>query len=195
MTLFVAASVHADIYRSVDEDGNIVYSDKPSPGAEKIQVDEIQTIKGDEVEPFEYTPPDRGPEVVSPYTALAITSPQNNETIRSNAGDIEVTVDIKPGLIPGHRLVLYLDGNQVAEGGAEIELNNVDRGTHTLNAVIKTSDDRELERSAPVTFTLQRVSVSQQPAGNGNGGSVSPTNPPKPPAPPVSPTNPPPPSP
>lgn len=191
LTLLAMASVHADVYRSVNEDGNTVYSDKPSPDAEKIHIDKIQTIDPGEVEPFEYTPIKRDAEGVSPYTGVQIASPQNNDTIRSNAGELEVNVAINPGLIPGHQVVLYLDGNNVAEGGGQFELENIERGTHTLIAAIRSSQGNEIERSAPVTFTLQRVAASQSPAN----APVSPTNPPKPKPPAVSPTNPPKPSP
>ena len=191
LVLLLSVSARADVYRSVDENGNIVYSDKPSADAEKIQIDEIQTIKGDEVEPFEYTPPEdrKDKEARSSYTLVQITHPQNNQTIRANAGNISVSINIKPGLRPSHKIVLYLDGKIVAEGSTQINLENVERGTHSLNAVIKSSDGSDLNRSAPVIFTVQRVAVGD--GGNNSSAPVSPTNPPKPQAPPVSPTNPP----
>ena len=43
--LLVAISATAEVYRSVDENGNVVFTDKPSPDAELIEVDELQTIK------------------------------------------------------------------------------------------------------------------------------------------------------
>ncbi|HKK16496.1 MAG TPA: DUF4124 domain-containing protein [Gammaproteobacteria bacterium] len=187
LVLLLSTSVRADVYRSVDENGNTVYSDKPSPDAEKIQIDEVQTIEGDDVEPFVYTPPSRDKEGVSPYTQVQISSPQNNQTIRSNAGNVSVTLIVQPGLIPGHKVALYLDGSIVAEGGLQIELEDVERGTHSLAAAIKSPNGKELKRSAPVIFTVQRAAVG----GGDASAPVSPTNPPKPQAPPVSPTNPP----
>ena len=56
LILFMPAG-HADVYRSVDENGNIVYSDQPSEGAEKIEVKDAQTINLPAAGPFKYQPP------------------------------------------------------------------------------------------------------------------------------------------
>lgn len=168
LILFCSTTALAEVYRSVDEHGNTVYSDKPSPDAEIIQVDEVQTVDSGDVEPFVYTPLTDDTEKVSPYTQVAINSPGNNESIRANDGDISVSLDIKPGLIPGHKVVLYVDGTAAAEGGKEIKLENVDRGTHSLSAAIQASDGREIERSPAVTFTVLRHSVQNPAAGGGN---------------------------
>ena len=35
----------ADVYRSVDEDGNVIFIDQPTPGAEMIETRDIPTIE------------------------------------------------------------------------------------------------------------------------------------------------------
>ena len=47
----------ADVYRSVDENGNIVFTDKPSPDAEKVELQEVQTVSPASVPPFKYKKP------------------------------------------------------------------------------------------------------------------------------------------
>ena len=56
--LFAAntVSLSAEIYRSVDENGNVVFEDTPSPNSELINVDELQTIKPPLAGKFQYTP-------------------------------------------------------------------------------------------------------------------------------------------
>jgi Domain of unknown function (DUF4124) len=42
--LFTAASVQADIYKLVDENGHVTYSNVPMAGAKKIVMEPIQTV-------------------------------------------------------------------------------------------------------------------------------------------------------
>ena len=104
-----------DVYRTVDDQGNVVFSDTPVEGAEKIRVDEIQTIAPDEVPKFVYTPP---PEVVETYSKLEIVSPENDSVIQSDEGNVTVSAVLEPALNlrAGHYLVLYLDGIEAASG-------------------------------------------------------------------------------
>jgi len=176
MGLLATPAVSADVYRSVDDSGNIVYSDKPSPDAEKIQIDEIQTIEAPDIGPFEYTPP-KNPAGTPIYTKLEITSPEEGAAIRSNSGEITISSVLEPGLntASGHQLVLIMDGNDVATGGPQFNLQNVDRGTHSVSVAIKDSSGKVVMQSTPVTFTLQRIAVQPPPP------PPKPAPPPKPP--------------
>jgi hypothetical protein len=164
--LLMASAASADVYRSVDESGNVIFTDKPSPDAEKIDIAPVQTITTDPAQQqFEYTPPARKQtESISPYNKVEITSPEHDTALRENVGDVSVSVTVDPGLISGHKVVLYMDGNVVAEGSGQFNLTNIDRGTHTLIAAIQSNDGRELIRSAPVTFTVLRHSIQHKPS-------------------------------
>ena len=153
--IFIAPLAAGDVYRSVDESGNVVFTDKPSPDAEKVEIDEVQTIDRGATPEFNYTPPPS--EAQSPYSSVAITSPANDETLSSNDGNVSVSVSVEPRLRPGHIVVLYMDGSSVAEGAGSFNLTNLDRGTHTLTAVVKAGGN-EVIKSAPVSFTVQRHS-------------------------------------
>lgn len=164
MGLLAASVASADVYRSVDESGNIIYSDKPSPEAEKIQIDQVQTIEAPDIGPFEYTPPEN-PAGTSIYTKLEITSPEDGATIRSNSGEITISSVLEPGLniAAGHQLVLVMDGNDVSTGGPQFNLENIDRGTHSVSVAIKDKGGKVVMQSQPVTFTLQRFAVQPAP--------------------------------
>ena len=159
--LFVIPAFAADVYRSVDENGNIIYTDKPTPDAEKIRIDEIQTIEGPDVKPFEYTP-QKSDQKPFGYS-LSITSPEDGAAIRSNNGDISISATVKPNLAVGHQIALYLDGNVAATGGPQFDLTNVDRGTHSAVVAIQDKNGTEIQRSNPVSFTVLRASVQNKP--------------------------------
>ncbi len=44
ISLTLLAPAFAEVYRSVDADGNVAYTDRASPDAEKIRIDKVQTI-------------------------------------------------------------------------------------------------------------------------------------------------------
>jgi len=172
LILFMPA-VHADVYRSVDENGHVVYSDKPSEGAVKIEVKDAQTIKLPSAGPFKYQPP---PKKAPPrYSSVAISSPGNDESIRQNTGDVTVQISVSPGLRPGDVISLLMDGKEVASGPASsVTMKNVDRGSHTLQSRVLGSDGRTWASSETVTFHLLRHSVLKPKPPPG------PLNPPKP---------------
>lgn len=147
------------IYRSVDSAGNPVFSDTPTEGAEEIHLKEIQTISLPPV-PLSSAPRQQAAPGATAYTSVAITSPQNDAAIRDNAGNLNISVEIKPQLFPSHTLSLYLDGQEVKSSQTTtFNLENLDRGTHQLRAVIKNQAGEILSSSPSVSFHMLRASV------------------------------------
>lgn len=158
MTLILFNPVSADVYRTIDENGNVVFTDKPSPGAERIKIDEVQTVSPPPVADFEYTPPEKSD--VSKYTKLEIVNPKNDQVFTGGAGEVTVSVLIQPELRASDRLILYIDGQKQADSrSTSFSLTNLDRGTHTTKVDVVNKDGKSLKSSAPVTFTIHRHSV------------------------------------
>lgn len=156
--VFFASGLMADVYRSVDENGNVVFTDQPSPDAELIEVDELQTIQPPPAGKFEYTPKPAKPQ--PRYTALDIVSPEHDSAIRDNGGNVTVNIRTNPALQGADKLVLYLDGEEIILGNATTKsFSGLDRGTHQLRAAIKDENDRIQLSSNSVTFHLLRHSV------------------------------------
>lgn len=168
--LLAAADVAAAVYKWTKPDGSVIYSDRPpaenATPAELPPVQEITIVPppADETATdgdAQAAEEDRGSRE-SAYTQLTITSPQDQSVLRGNAGDVSVSIDLKPGLRSGDKLAIILDGHQIGQGaGTSINLSNVDRGTHTLQVAVKNSDGSTLIQSSPVTFTVQRTSLLQ----------------------------------
>lgn len=163
------------IYRSVDEDGNVVFSDQPPRPGQQAEPVEVQSENT-------FTPPPgtdsagatgaQQPEAAAAedeaapaYRSLRVASPADDEGLRDNAGNVTVTAALEPALAPGHSLQVYLDGQlrQTTQGPAA-QLLNVDRGTHTLELRIVDAAGNTLISSSPSVFHLQRRSVINQPA-------------------------------
>jgi hypothetical protein len=152
-----------NIYKVVQPDGTILFTDSPSPGDDAEQVD----VRPLNISPGPASPTDAfddsaAVEAEAVYGEFRITSPGNDESIRDNAGNVNVDLTLKPSLHAGDKIDLLLDGQSVGGGNSTaITLTDMDRGTHTIQAVVKNSAGQVVARSNSVTFTLQRTSINQ----------------------------------
>ena len=162
VTLSVCAN--ADMYKWVDADGNITYSDRPQPGASKgeeevteIEVPPVNTVPAVDTSVLDQ-PEETNQDSQSGAESIAIISPQNDEAIRENAGNVSISVAVEPVL--GDEIVaIYLDGNEVSRGQAtNVYLQNIDRGTHTVTAEVISAAGDIVTSASPVTFHLLRYS-------------------------------------
>ncbi|MBF8270754.1 MAG: hypothetical protein HW386_2463 [Gammaproteobacteria bacterium] len=162
MFLFIVATgyAQAQVYRSVDKDGNVIFTDQATEGAVKVEIKELETIKSLETtSPAPSQAQDQTQEKI--YDSLEITNPQNDLAIRENAGNLTVTVAVTPELRSGDNLMLYLDGTKYASGqSTSFQLQNIDRGTHQLRVAISDRDGQEQISSTPVSFHMLRYSVA-----------------------------------
>jgi hypothetical protein len=95
------------------------------------------------------------------YAQLEVVSPAEDETIRNNAGDVQIQVAIAPQLRPDHRLLLVLDGNATAVEAVNdvFELSNVGLGTHTAAGRVVDLQGNIVIESNPATFNVLRDSL------------------------------------
>ncbi len=159
--LLIALPVQAEIYRSVDENGNVIYSDQKSPDGELIPTptDNAVTMPRPETSaPAE----EKEEKPTGNYHSFSITSPENNAVIRNNAGSITVNLSIDPPLkvSSGDYIRLYLDGEVLRSKltSSSTPLSNIARGSHTLRAELSNALGKNL-KSASVQFHLKRISV------------------------------------
>ena len=160
MMMLFAVSLYAEtVYKTVDEDGNIIFTDKPSATSEEIELQELQTIKNPN--PAQYQPlPKKSPEpdLSKLYKSLLITNPADGSGLRDNAGNVSISVSLQPSLRPGHSLVITLDDKEIAKGSSlSVSLSNVDRGTHSIGASVIDSSGKQLI-STSSSFSLLRHS-------------------------------------
>lgn len=154
--LTCSISAHAELYKWVDDEGNINYSDQPPfKNAQQHTPSEITEIPAVAVpakpEPGTRNSTESKP-AVTVYNQLSITSPTQNQTIRDNSGNITISLSVQPALNlkQGHSLTLLLDNQPAQENltGNTVTLNNIDRGTHQISAVIKNKQGKTLKKAA-----------------------------------------------
>lgn len=176
LTLAVPATVQAtQVYRSVAPDGTVLYSDRPSPDAQEIDIGWPAAIVSSPV-PTRAAPtqPAPEPEKAAPYTTLRITQPANDAVHWFAEGPLRVDVEIVPPLAEGDLLVPILDGVPQGPGIAanSFTLSGLDPNTYQLAVAIHDADGKELKRSSPIRFHFKHHSLNlparRAPASGGN---------------------------
>jgi len=93
------------------------------------------------------------------YADVVIVQPASEETVHDNEGNVVVQVAVSPSLAPGDRIVLLLDGRRVAQQmGTTFALSGIERGAHTLEALVVDGKGATLAPSRPVTFYMWQAS-------------------------------------
>ncbi len=190
MLLFLLP-VHAEIYRWVDDSGNVVFSDEPQPGSEKVDLPPATTYTPvdeeavtDDILKLSPEEKESTPQQSLPDYQIRIVAPANDESIWVNNGDVTVSLIVEPSLDTerGDQVILRLDGEAVSEprNSTTFQLNNLSRGTHTLNAEVVDGNGATLTSTGTVTFHLHRASIQNNtgvtPPGPTGGAPTSSNN-------------------
>ena len=149
-----------EIYRSVDEHGNVVYSDQPGQNGKKVDLPEISTYKPQPIPPGTLDAETKQkPSPASSTAHLSFVQPGADETIFDNQGNVAVALRVEPPLQPKQRLALKLDDDAAVETEQPTyQLSGVDRGTHTLQAWVVGANGQSLGDPVSVTFHLRQAS-------------------------------------
>jgi len=163
--LLATASVLAQAYRWVDEDGVVHYSDIPSEGAERVELSEFSRDTGARL--YRAPPASASASADEPaaedepfsYESVAISSPASEETLWNIEGILNVSVAVSPGLQSGHQVRVYFDGEARMVSGTSFQIEEVYRGVHNIQAEIIDSTGRLMIRSETVRFYVQQNRV------------------------------------
>ncbi len=163
LILLAATAVRADIYKSVNDQGEVIYSDQPTPSAKRLKLPELPTYKAPPLTDFSTSSVPGTKPVASPYKNVKILDPQNDATIRNNQGVVSVQVALNPPLMTkaGHKIQYYLNGEPHGTPIASTTINfsNLGRGTYTLSATVVDASGTALASATPVIFHLHRESI------------------------------------
>jgi hypothetical protein len=162
LAFIMAPLVQADqVYKWVDSQGNVHYSDKPHPGAKKVKVASPQSYSAPPGQDSSEEGGDRSATSAKPasrqYT-FSIASPKPASTIWDTQS-VTVSVQVTPGLAPGDTVTFELDGKRLGPlPNTSATFDDLNRGQHSVSAVLDTADGQEI-KAAPVTFYLRQATV------------------------------------
>ena len=156
-------TAHAQIYKSVDENGVVTFSDVPPDGSSGSKTSLVRTNPTNSMSPVTTQTPETQANVikVAVPSAISISSPSDNTTIPMGAGIFDVTAQPTPPLSDGEMVALYLDDELVGTPQTDTvwTLTYVTRGAHTLQARRLSSSGEMTSESDLVTVFVLRPSV------------------------------------
>lgn len=167
LSLFLTLSVQAELYKGLNSEGNVVYSDTPFTNSEAFTAPIISTTKAtkitkkkakdaatkEETKPFK-------------YTDFNITSPTQNQTLW-NQPDVSVSLALKPKLNTenNHTFWLMLDSKPIVKNSlsTSMQIGRLDRGAHQLQAQVRDESGKIVVRSRAVVIHIQNTFVKKAP--------------------------------
>ena len=155
----VSLTASAQIYKSVDENGVVTFSDVPPAANGDTKSSLVTPNPTNSMPAVTARVPEAEPKLSEP--AVPYASPSNNATIPMGAGVFDVKADLSPPLSDGEAMALYLDGQLVEPPQTDTvwTLTYVPRGEHTLQARRLSSSGETVSESELISVFVLRPSV------------------------------------
>lgn len=143
------------IYKTVNADGSVTYSDQPSEGAEIIQLN-VPTNT------MQSNPNSTAPQaLVQPKQAtvhkLKVVSPQAEATIRSNTGEMSITATLDPASSGIYQLVI--NGKVHESPNGVFRLTEIYRGAYQYTIKFIDNSGKVIALTEPRNFYMHQASV------------------------------------
>lgn len=168
----VCTPLAAQVYKTVDENGNVVYTDQPpQEGAEPMQLRPLSIVEAPDyqeaarpaaeeaaAEPGEQTFTLR--ELRRRFAGFAIISPENEQSLWNPQGMITLAWQAPHPLEDGMQVQASMDGRQLgATTDRVIPITDLERGEHLLEAVLVDARGRTIATAEPVTIFIRQPSI------------------------------------
>lgn len=159
--VLLATPALAQIYKTTDADGNVVFTDQPpASGAEAVDLPRTNTTPPPPVvAPVQPRAPEQTEEATP--ISVSISSPEDESTIPMGGGIFDVVAAPSPGLEPGQKLQLLFDGQPhgAPQTSTRWKLENVLRGPHDLAVRILADNGAVLATSESVRVYVLRPGI------------------------------------
>ncbi len=159
LSIALAASpTIANIYKHVDENGNVSFSDKPIQGAEKVKIHNTRSSSNSNFagESEEAADAESSEVIESPdYKSLAILTPREGKVVEENASAVQIILLPTPSLGDNDELVIAIDGKEISKGrDVNLSVRNLESGNHTVTSRIQNKAGKVIIESDSVNFSI-----------------------------------------
>ena len=162
--LLPLAAAPQEIYRWVDKDGIVHYSDQPgSPDAQLVTVvaPNAYESSGDaDSASSSYQPPTDEGEDSPLYGSIQIAQPSPDQVFFGSNATVNVVTQLDGELQPDHTILMYVDGNLRYTDSGTLTLSGLPRGSHFVRAAVFDNMTKQVVISSPqVTFHVRQAST------------------------------------
>ena len=161
ITLVTGGLGNAAVYKYIDENGNVAYSDKPVQGSKKLKIHSTRPSSESSSEDGEGSDGESSgdrelaDENQVVYKSLDILTPKSGKVIDERSGAVQIIFLPTPSLGKTDQLVITVDGKDISKGrDANFSLSNLARGGHTVNGKIIDANGKTKITSNVVTFEV-----------------------------------------
>ncbi len=158
LLIFTLATAAQEVYKTVDEKGKVTFSDAPKDQSEKINTD----LKNIHPPTKAVSTPEKSQKnsaTPRKYT-IGLTNPSQNQQFGPSAKTINIGTSLSPRLQPGHSLVFYMNGKQVAKSkrsySTSVNITRNMRGQNKVSAAVVDNNGKRLATSNSVTIYVIR---------------------------------------
>jgi len=165
LVISLAASAQ-EIYRWVDKDGVVHFSDQPgADNAVLIKVVEPSSYEpeesgGDDASAASSAPAQEPVETFPAYRALTITAPTPDQVFFGADAAVAASAELDGVLNPDHSVVFFLNGERRNADGLSTDFGVLPRGSYFLRASILDQSGKPVISSSQVTFHVRQPSVN-----------------------------------
>ena len=162
-----------DIYKTVDENGNPVYTDRPpTPDSKPLSLRELSIVEvpvyagrstdqqaGQQAAQDDGAPPTMN-EMRATYRNFRLVSPAPEQNIWGTGNTATIAWDAGTSLGEGMSVIFYIDGQAVTDPtqNSTYTSGRLDRGEHTAKADLVDGGNRVIASTEPVTFFIMQQS-------------------------------------
>jgi|GEM_PF-2002546 len=157
-------TIAATVYKKVHDDGSVSYSDQKFTGAVATEVSLKNTSKlPSTVTKNQQSSSLKKPAQASKPPAVSILSPQPQQTIRANDGNLTIVVQSTPSLNDQLKVQLYINNTpyQNPSQTPVFNIKNVDRGEVKIKAELLDQFGNILATSSDTIVYLHRARIKR----------------------------------
>jgi len=155
--------VNAQIYKTYDKNGNVIFSDVPSNSAEQVEEKPIAIIPAlpKKIIEEKTKPLKKNDGSVPKAYKLTVSGLEQDATLRKEQEAFQAGVQFEPPLHKNHTLLIALDGKDLGKNNfaPKIEPNQLDRGQHRLDIKIVDQNQKTIQTET-FDFFIQQAAVA-----------------------------------
>ena len=182
--LLLAAHAEANkVYKTVDKDGNVVFTDQPpEPGAEPLEMRGLSIVefqKSDPPKAVRATPDDLNEDgqvtdlrtLRRGYRDFRLVQPTSEQTFVGTENIATFAWETQYELQEGMNVVLAINGQRMPGTTQQVVASpRLDRGEHEVTAQLIDARGRVIASADPVTFFIRQNTVNNQRVARPLGG-------------------------
>ena len=155
LLLGAASAVAQPIYRVVDENGTVTYTDqKPTDDAQPLDLPEISVISGNAPEAAALIEREGDAPGVEPFQ-MRISAPVDGVTVANPEGRIDIQFESNLEIPPAAQLVVFVnDQPQPPMRDLEMSLTDLQPGEYRLHGELQSPSGRKLAESQAIVVRL-----------------------------------------